>query len=296
MLPGEASKTAEYNALFRAIETYRWPHRERLFSDPLAPTFLGPRGRKFFRLSRIPLLDHLVISYIDKKWPGVRPSALGRTCWIDDQLRNALQDGIKQIVILGAGYDCRAYRLPGMEILNVFEVDHPSTMKIKKECLKSKLKVLPNYVKYVEMDFDNEDLASVLSTSGFNRSQSAFFLWEGVMHYLTADAVDTTLRTIASISSPGSRLVFTYIHKGLLDKTVQFGKLGDVPTTLQESGESWTFGLYPEKLSMYLDERGFTLITDIDSVEYRAKYMGTSGPHLKGFEFYRAAMAKVNKI
>ncbi len=295
----EASKTAEFNALFRAIESYRCPRRKRLFADMLAPCFLGLRARKFFRFSRVPLLGHLVTWYIDKKWPGVRPSSLGRTCWIDDQLRDAMQDGAEQIVILGAGYDCRAYRLPGIESRSVFELDQQSMVTVKKERLSSKLGALPGHVAYVEVDFDRQDLADVLPAAGFDRFRRTFFIWEGVMHYLTSAAVDRTLRTIASISPPGSRIVFTYVHRGLLDGTVQFGKLGEIPATLQESGESWKFGLRPEELSGFLAERGIALVTDVSSLQYRAKYMGPSGRHMKGFEFYHAAMAIVsgtNKI
>jgi len=80
MKEGEASKTAEYNALFRAMETYRRPRKKRLFVDALASSFLGAKARRYFIFSRIPLFGHLILRYIDKKWPGVRSSALGRTC------------------------------------------------------------------------------------------------------------------------------------------------------------------------------------------------------------------------
>jgi methyltransferase (TIGR00027 family) len=295
MISKEASQTAEFNALFRAIESYRHPQRKRLFEDHLAPIFLGPRMRKFFNLSRVPLLGHLVLWYIDKKWPGVRASSLGRTCWIDDQLSNMLKNGVKQVVILGAGYDCRSFRLPGMIQTKVFELDHPSTLDVKKNRLINKLGRLPEYVTYIAIDFILQDLAMVLANAGFDPSVPSFFLWEGVMHYLTAEAVDSTLKSIASLASSGSRLVFTYIHRGLLDNTVHFGKLGDVPSTLQDVGENWIFGLYPEELTGYLAERGFSLITDMDSLQYRAKYMGPSGRHLKGFEFYHVAIADVKE-
>ncbi len=116
------------------------------------------------------------------------------------------------------------------------------------------------------------------------------------MHYLTAESVDATLRAISALTVPKSRLIFTYIHRGLIDGAVQFGNLKEIPTTLQDAGEKWRFGLYPEKLAGYLRERGFTLLLDVGSLEYRAKYMGPSGRHMRGFEFYRVAMAEVRKI
>ncbi len=295
MKPGEASATAEFNALFRAIESARHPRRKRLFEDPLAPCFLGPRAQKFLRLSRVPLLGHLVPWYIDRKWPGVRPSALGRTCWIDDQLRDSLQNGVKQIVILGAGYDCRGYRIPGINQTRVFELDHPSTLTVKKQNLTNKLGTLPAHVTFVPIDFDVQDLSTELKVAGFDQTVPTFFLWEGVMHYLTAEAVDAMLRAISALTIPGSRLVFTYIHRGLIDGTVQYGNLKEIPTTLKDAGETWRFGLYPEKLAGYLGERGFSLVVDMGSLEYRARYMGPIGRHMKGFEFYRVAMAEVRK-
>lgn len=72
-----------------------------------------------------------------------------------------------------------------------------------------------------------------------------------------------------------------------------FGDMGRVPETLRKSGETWTFGLRPEEMKDFLAGHGFSLITDLGSVEYRALYLGASGNHLKGFEFYRAALAEV---
>lgn len=289
---GEASRTAEFNALFRAIESSRRPRRKRLFEDPLAPGFLSKLQWAYW-ISRIPFVGRIIPLIIDGNWPGVRASAIARTCWIDEQLHRALRNGIMQVVILGAGYDCRAYRIPGIDRTRVFELDHPSTLAVKTTCLKSLLGVIPGNVIFVEVDFDRQDFAELLLASGFDRTVSTFFIWEGVVHYLTAQAVDMTLRSIAALSAPGSRLVFTYIHQGLLDGSVQFGDMGHVPATLRKAGESWTFGLYPEELAQYLAGRGFSLITDLGSTEFRARYLGATGRHLKGFEFYRAALAEV---
>ena len=291
MNPGEASRTAEFNALFRALESSRRPQRRRLFEDPLAPGFLG-RLQYAYVFSKLPLLGRLLPWYIDWRWPGVRPSAIGRTCWIDEQLRSALGDGIVQVVMLGAGYDCRAYRMAGMERSRVFELDHPSTLQMKVKRLQHLLRALPENVAFVPVDFDRQDFTTLLPASGFDRTIPSFFLWEGVIHYLTAEAVDRTVRSIASLSAPGSRLVFTYIHRGLLDGSVDFGDLKRVPGTLKDAGETWTFGFYPQHLARYLAERGFALVTDIGSTEYRKQYLGVSGPHLRGFEFYRAALAE----
>jgi len=243
---------------------------------------------------QIPLIGRLIPLYIDRNWPGVRSSALGRTCWIDERLNDALENpGIGQVVILGAGYDCRALRIPGINRARVFEIDHPDTLEVKIKCLKNLLGSLPGHVSFVPVDFDRQDFAVALKVSGFDCSIPSFFLWEGVMHYLTADAVDKTLRSIASLSAPQSRLVFTYIHRGLIDGTDSFGDMRRIPSTLKESSEVWKFGLRPEELPSFLEGHGLSLMADIGSLEYRVHYMGAQGRHLKGFEFYRAALAGV---
>jgi methyltransferase (TIGR00027 family) len=294
MKPNEASRTAEFNALFRAIESSRRPGK-RLFEDNLAHGFLD-RLNWAYHVARLPLIGNIMPLYIDLLWPGVRNSALGRTCMIDDQLRRAIRDGIQQLVILGVGYDCRAYRIKNADQMRIFEIDHPDTLKEKSGRLKKLIGSIPENVKLVAVDFDREDFASALDNSAFDRARKTFFIWEGVMHYLTGQAVDTTLRSIRSLSAPGSRLIFTYIHKGLLDGTAGFGNMGRVKKTLKKTGEEWKFGLYPEKIRGYLLDRGFTLITDTGSIEYRSQYMGNSRRILRGFEFYRLALAEVAKV
>jgi methyltransferase (TIGR00027 family) len=284
-----ASRTAEFNALFRAIESSRKPGK-RLFYDNLAAGFLG-QLKYAYLLSRVPLLGQLMPFYIDMKWPGVRTAHLGRTCWIDEKISVALKEGITQLVILGAGFDCRAYRLPGIELTRVFELDHQGTQILKIRRLKRLINSIPDNISMVEVDFNRQDFAVLLKNSGFDHLKPAFFLWEGVMHYLSKEAVDITLKSIASLSAPGSKLLFTYIHGGLLDGSINFGKMGHIPATLRKSDEEWIYGLYPEELSGYLAKYGFTLLEDLSSTEYRARYMGTAGRHLRGFEFYRAALA-----
>ncbi|MGP8153119.1 MAG: class I SAM-dependent methyltransferase [Smithella sp.] len=293
MKNGEVSRTAEFNALFRAIESSRKPGR-RLFDDHLAAGFLG-RLKYAYLLSRVPLIGRFIPFYIDMKWPGVRAAHIGRTCWIDEKICNALKEGITQVVILGAGFDCRAYRLPGIKLTRVFELDHPGTQTVKIKRLNHLINSIPDNITMVEVDFNRQDFLTPLKNSGFDHLKPAFFLWEGVMHYLSKEAVDTILKSIASLSAPGSKLLFTYIHSGLLDGSVNFGEMGRVPITLRKSGEEWTFGLYPEELPGYLIKRGFMLLEDLGSTEYRALYMGASGRHLRGFEFYRVALTGVNE-
>jgi methyltransferase (TIGR00027 family) len=144
----------------------------------------------------------------------------------------------------------------------------------------------------LEVDFNRQDFARPLLDSGFDRTKPAFFLLEGVVSYLSKEGVDMTLKSIRMLSAPGSRLLFTYVHGGLLDGSINLSEMGRVPATLRKTGENWTFGIYPEELSDYLAKRGFKLLEDLDSTEWTTRYVGTSGPHQNDLGLYRGAVAE----
>jgi methyltransferase (TIGR00027 family) len=283
-------------ALFRAFESSRRPPRARLFVDDLARGFLGGSLGVVADLSRLPLLGTAVERVIDYRWPGARTSAVARTRLIDDAIRDALRDGFQQFVMLGAGFDSRAYRLPGLASTRVFEVDHPATLAMKKERLNAVLGALPRHVTFVAVDLDRGELADALGTAGFQPDSRSFFLWEGVTNYLTPGAVDSTLQYVAATGALESRILFTYVHRGLLDGSVVFAGTRHLFATLKRSGEPWTFGLEPAELSAYLEERGLRLVWDLGASDYRARYMGPAARRMAGYAFYRAAMAEVRAI
>ena len=106
MRDGHASRTAEHNALFRALESSR-PASRRLFKDPLARAFLTWPFAIVTRLAVIPGFRELVPWVIDNRWPGVRSSVVARTRLIDDVIASSVGEHPEQLVILGAGFDSR---------------------------------------------------------------------------------------------------------------------------------------------------------------------------------------------
>jgi methyltransferase (TIGR00027 family) len=288
----QASRTAGYMAYFRAIESGR-PPKQRLFTDPYAVHFLSSTLRRAVQLSKIPLIANLLNRYADYRLPGARTSALARTRLIDDAIRASSRENPSQLVILGAGYDCRAYRLPELANISVFEVDHPDTLASKRQHLNEAGISPPQNLCSVKMDFNRESLPGPLIPAGFQSSRPAIFLWEGVTNYLTAGAVDVVLQYIASCST-GTQLIFTYIHAGVLDGSVQFEGAARVLHDVTEIGEPWTFGIYPTQTGTFLQERGLCLDSDLSAVEYRAKYFGADlAQKMTGYEFYHVAVAHV---
>jgi methyltransferase (TIGR00027 family) len=242
-------------------------------------------------LARVPLGHEVIPWIIDHWWPGARTSGVARTRFIDDVLVQALHDGVQQVVILGAGFDCRAYRLPGMDRVRVIEVDHPDTQEAKRERLQQLVGNRLNHVQFVAVDFNREYLEDVLKVSAFDPICQTFFLWEGVTNYLTAPAVDATFRALRGLAE-ASLVLFTYVHKDVLAVPGVFEGTDNLNKTLQRAGEHWTFGLDPSELPDYLEHRGFRLVEDIGAAEYRARYMNANRQVIRGYEFYRIAIAE----
>src|SRR5262245_58748314 len=154
-------------ALWRARESAR-SARSRLFEDALAPAFLDRRFRWALRLSRLPVLGAAVPwSLIDGHWSGSRGTVAVRTRYIDDTVADALQRGVEQVVILGAGFDSRAYRIREIERTRVFEVDHPLTQAAKQRAIIRRLGRLPPHVTFVAIDFSTHTLDTVMPAAGF---------------------------------------------------------------------------------------------------------------------------------
>ena len=293
MTEDSASQTAEYMALFRALESAR-PRRIRVCDDARAIHFLRPAFRRAVTWSRLPLLGALVRRYVDWRRPGARTSGVARTRLIDDVVDQALRDGIPQVAILGSGFDCRAHRLPAMHATTVFEVDIAATHAAKRARLERASTAIPPNVRAVDIDFNRQGLADVLEHAGFDRRRRSLILWEGVTNYLSADAVDGVLRFVASCAE-GSRLVFTYVHRAILDGSQWPDESASLLRDVARMGEPWTFGLHPDELSGFLAARGLQLQSDLGAREYRMRYFGPEGERMKGYDFYHVAVATVRR-
>ena len=268
MRPGQASRTAQHNALFRALER-RLPRP--LFDDPWARRFL--RGR--YRLAGA-LPARAVARIIDRRWPGPRAAVCVRTRYFDDAIRAHCAEGLDQLVILGAGFDSRPHRLPGLQRVRVFEVDHPSTQARKRETVGR----AHGDVTYVPLDFLRERLEDALAAAGLAPGRRTLFLWEGVTNYLDAESVDATLRTVARL---GSGLLFTYVDCALLDGSVDFEGGARSLEHVRALGEPFTFGLAPAVLPEYLRERGIDLLEDLSLADAASLYYGPIRPPVSAY-------------
>jgi methyltransferase (TIGR00027 family) len=272
-------------ALFRALESRR---RAGLFEDAYADRFLPGDLRVAAAAARVPPVREAICRYIDRRWPGARTSAAARTRAIDDLLVRSLEDGAEQVVLLGAGYDTRALRLPALAKVPVFELDRRALIEAKTARLGS----TPERVRRVTIDFAADPVLEALERSGYDAGLPACFVWEGVTNYLTAEAADATFRAVAS-TAPGTRLIFTYVHRGAIDGSVEFEAADRLRGKVEGVGEPWTFGLHAAELASYLEQRGLELLSDEGADDYRRRLLGDSPRLLRGYAFYRLAVAAV---
>jgi methyltransferase (TIGR00027 family) len=280
-------------ALFRAVETAERPER-RLFDDPYAIPLLAGKLRMLAEIARLPLIGKLVPAFLDFGWPYTRSSGVVRTRMIDDLVCEAIRDGARQLVLLGAGFDSRAYRLEEVEGaggIKTFEVDHPATQRAKRERLADGLGRLPENVRFVEVDFEKDDLELALAKAGFDGKTRSVVLWEGVVSYLTEPAVSGNLAVLARLLAPGSCLIFTYVHKGALDGSMRFSGSDRWKSWVKRSGEPFIFGFDPATLAETLRPYGFLLRSDASTAEAAGHYRAATGRNETGSELYRVATA-----
>jgi methyltransferase (TIGR00027 family) len=290
MRPGQFSRTAEYMALFRAIESAQ-PKSRRLFKDPFAAMFVGTPLRHVVRLSAMPILGPVLRGTIDRFWPGARSSGVARTRLIDDWIGVSMANGSQQLVVLGAGFDSRAWRMPVLTDMPVFEVDHATTSGEKQRRVAALAPERSN-VTSVALDFDRGRLPDALAAAGFDPRRRASVVWEGVTNYLSAEAVRSVLAWVGTLAI-GSNLMFTYVHRGVLTDPASFEGAARILAAVASSGEPWTFGFIPEELPQCLQAHGLRLEEDLGADDYRARYFGLEARRMRGYGFYRAALATV---
>ena len=294
MRPGSVSRTALGTAAGRAVESCHFKG-ERLFEDPFAREFLPFSYRVIVHLLCLPAIGPALLSLRERQLPGIMGNLLCRTRFIDDVLGDAIKRGIAQLVILGAGLDSRAYRIPGIEQIHVIEVDHPITQEWKKGRLKRMLGMFPSHVTFVPIDFDRQELSIAMQQADFRADAKTLFIWEGVTQYITPEAADASLRFISSSAGPESEIVFTYIDDRIIDGSLRLEGSERLIANLRRQGEPWIFGIAPAELDAYLAARGFELVEEAGASEYRERYLEPLGRGMNIFEGERAALARVKR-
>lgn len=282
-----AAKTAIMPTALVAVEQYL-PREHRVIDDGLAGRLLPLGGRAFVSLLRMRCLRDWVIAQSEKSNPGIWGGLLCRKRYIDNTLV-AARNEIEQVVNLGAGFDTRAYRLPSLSGVPVWEIDQVENARAKERRLRKVFGAIPSNVKLVPVDFDRDDLGSILVAQGFSADKATFFIWEAVTQYLTEQGVRTTFDWLAK-AAPGSRLVFTYVRRNFLEGKALYGWESGYRRFVETN--VWVFGMEPEDWPIFLKAYGWQIIQDVGYDELADKYIGPTGRQLRSTPVERIVCAE----
>lgn len=262
------SRTAAWVAGMRGLGAYL-PPELRLVQDPYGLRFAAAAtgigrgvvaervGRSVHATSRLWMRGRLEATTVYMQL---------RTRRIDDDVQDFIRAGGRQLVLLGAGFDCRAWRLPQLDGVTVFEVDHPATQGLKRRVMERETPRAN--VTYVPWHFEREPLDRLparLALDGHDAGALTMTISEGVLMYLTDGAVEATFDCIARLSSPGSRVTFSYMDRTLLTDPAR--SQARERWAVRAMGEPFRHGFEPAALPAWLRERGFDGLRDESSAD-----------------------------
>lgn len=258
---------------------------ERIVTDDLACRFLPLGSRAWVRVLRP--MRRTLIDITERKVPGLWGGIMARKRYIDEVVAAT---SAETVVNLGAGFDTRAYRIPKLTHVPVWEVDLPANIDAKTARLQKIFGEIPPHVRLVPIDFDRENLASTLASRGCPAHSITFFIWEGVTQYLTEEGARATLKFLGE-APPGSQLVFTYTPKDFIDGENRYGQdhlyrkmVGRTPI--------WHFGIAPTEVEALLGEFGWRTVEHLGYDELHRRYVQPTGRHLAWMAIERIVLAQ----
>lgn len=263
------SKMAEGMAMQRFEESSKGED-ERICFDPYAIHFINPEIIEFG--IKHPEEAKTKVEEMENLLPGLSNSIIVRVRYFDDFVCNSIEEGLEQLVILGAGYDTRAYRIKELKKIRVFEVDHPNTQSFKREKIKEIFGSLPDHVTYVPIDFETQKLGKTLFKNGYDKSLQTLFIMEGLIMYIPPEAVDETLNFIADNSRKGSQIIFDYYPESVVDGTSELEVGQNIRNFVINHGEPLQFGIQEGTIAKFLSGYGFSKIENVTSQKYKNTY------------------------
>lgn len=276
------SRTAHFVALGRALADAGLSHVAG-FSDPTARVFLTDKGHRSLAKTQRAARERPG-GFQTQMARAMADMIALRTVAIDAAVRDAIAGGARQVVILGAGYDGRSWRMPELAGVKVFEVDHPATQTNKR----ARLRDLPSpiaIVSFVPINFERASLDTALERAGHDRASPTCWIWEGVVMYLTRDAMRRTLGGLAGRSAPGSTLIVNYHteHRSWFAR-LMFRLIGEPQIS------AWT----PEQMAADLGAAGFAVGEDSGMLEWNDRFARGSARVQRG-AYMRIVVAHLNR-
>jgi len=218
---------------------------------------------------------------------ALRSHVVLRSRYAEDRLAEAVQRGLRQFLVLGAGFDTFAYRQPAWaHDLRIFEVDQPASQQAKRARLEASGLAIPSNLTFVAADFEHRTLHDILVDGGVDINQPTFISWLGVTVYLTEPAIDAVFRFVASLPA-SSEIVFTFYSRDP-------GGLRPLEERVAELGEPFKTWFEPAELDTKLRSFGFSEVTFLQPEEAAARYFPEPRPdHLPPPHRINTASARV---
>lgn len=246
-----ASLTAQVNAAQRAAESMRPPDR-RLIDDPLSRHFVEHPALR--AVLTHPWSADAALRVFDRLWGGLHAHIALRVRYTDDACCAAINAGVDQLVLLGAGFDTTGLRLDD-ESVTVFEVDAPATQAHKRP--PAQRLAQRGRTVWVPCDFERDAVRRRLVEAGFKPTRPSLIIWLGVTMYLTADAIEATLSDLGQLCSPGSRLVVDYLRDGVVAARTPWMGANRIARFVARRGEPYRSDFTERSLDAVLTSHGF---------------------------------------
>lgn len=219
-------------------------------------------------------------------------SVVLRARYTEDALQACIAGGVRQYVIIGAGFDSFALRAPPYaDGVPVFEIDLPAVQNLKRQCILDCGIAVPQSLHFVAADLAREALDAALVRTGFRSDRPAFFSWLGVTMFLTREANLATLEAVVRSAAPGSELVFTYLEEAAFRAGSE--SFRGLQESVQASGEPLRSGFDPDRLAEELHALGLELIEDRSEEQILARLSRNGSHRMTPLPFSRIARARV---
>jgi methyltransferase (TIGR00027 family) len=272
MTPDVASSTARRVAAQRAL--HQSVDAARIFRDETAEA-----------IADAALVEELRATSSEPAQRNLRLFVCARSRFAEDRIAIAVENGARQVVILGAGLDTFSLRNPFTKTgVVVFEVDHPATQALKQARLAERHLHPLGTVRFVPVDFEIDDIKHQLEASGWNPSIPTVFVWLGVAIYLARTAISAVFNFVGSL--PGSEIILDYaepIENYPMERRAAVQAIADRVAAL---GEPWVSYFDPAEIRTALSDVGFTRFEDLGTEAIMERYLGVTptrrgaGPHV----------------
>jgi methyltransferase (TIGR00027 family) len=257
---------------------------ERLIGEPLRAMLADPAALR---------------AELDRRFPGIYPFHIARTKFTDQVLRDEVAAGVRQVVVLGAGLDTRAWRFEQLLAdTRVFELDFPGNQRQKRERLARAGLATPPNLAFVPIDFARDALDTVLHGAGLEPGAATLFIWDGVSYYLDEASVRAVLRYVGTTAGAPRSVVFDYALRSFVegDRSPYGGP--QIAAYFSAKGEPFLFGLDAGEVAPFLQGCGLRVQADLGPDELGARFAdpGKGLPRLPFVGVYRMVHARADAL